>query len=158
MWTLVLLFYSIELLYSPPVRGAHGSESPVSVLEIIEPEPNREDVILYFAVTVPVPKTVGFSFSSEPAVFRRFFCGSDLISRFFGGFSRFRFGTIQNRRFRHSFGSKFFEPEPNHGSKIDGFGSDKFSPFRFRTVTADYDFGFNSKLPYFQSQRDILFY
>ena len=78
---------------------------------------------------------------SKPPVF----CGSGLISRFSGGFSRFWFETARNRRFWHGFGSKNFEPEPNHGSKIDGFGSDKFSRFQFGTVTDGYGFGFNRR-------------
>ena len=99
-------------------------------------------------------KTAGFGFGSEPAVFRWFFmvihgfeppvfCGSGLVSRFSDAFSQFRFGTVRNRLFRHGFGLKFFEPEPNHGSKIDGFSSDKFSWFRSETIIGGYGFGFN---------------
>ena len=105
-----------------------------------------------FAVTVSVPKTpVSVSVlnrwvSSGFLRFLRFrtpvFCGSSLISRFSDDFSRCWFETV---RFRHDFGLKIFEPEPNHGSKIDGFGSDKFSRFRFETVTSGYDFGFNRR-------------
>ena len=58
-------------------------------------------------------KTAGFG--SEPAVFHGseppIFCGFSLVSWFSGGFSRVR----------HRFGSKKFEPEPNHNLKIDGF-------------------------------------
>ena len=63
-------------------------------------------------------KTGGSDF--EPPIFRRFFTvftvlncrfpavlgGLGSVSRFFGGF-----------------GSGILEPEPNHGSKSDGFGS-----------------------------------
>ena len=64
-------------------------------------------------------KTAGF-----PAIFHGFkppvFCGS---------------GTVSVR--------KNFEPEPNHDLKIDSFGSDKFSGFRFGTVTDGYGYSFN---------------
>ena len=105
--------------------------SKVPVLEIAEPEPNHEGVSRFRFQNC----RFRFRFRNDgfPAVFftifngsgRSVFCGSGLVSRFFGGFSRFE----------HSFGSKFFEPEPNHSLKINGFGSDKFSRFRFGTVT-----------------------
>ena len=37
---------------------------------------------------------------------------------------RFRFRKLLNRNRTAGFGSKFFEPEPNHDSKIDGFSFD----------------------------------
>ena len=137
------------IIIGPAGRGAHGSgtdgyglEPPVSVLEIVEPEPNREGVSrLQFWF-----QNCRFRFRFRTGGFLRFrtasffavFCDSN-------GFSRFWFGTAQNRRFRHGFGSKSFEPEPNHGSRIDGFGSVKFSRFQFRTVTDGYGFGFNRR-------------
>ena len=112
-------------------------EPAVPILEIIEPEPNREGVSRLrfrfqnhrFRFRFRTGDFLAVFHGSEPSIFCEF-CGSGLISRFFGGFSRFR----------HGFGSKNFEPEPNHGSKIDGFGSDKFSRFRFGTVTNSYSF------------------
>ena len=88
----------------------------------------------------------GFGFGSELAVFPAVFygselpvfCDSGLISRFSDDFSRFRFGT-------GGLDSRIFEPEPNHGSKINGFSSEKFSRFRFGTVTGGYGFGFNRR-------------
>ena len=80
-------------------------EQPVPVLEIVEPEPNPEGVFHdYFSGS----KTASFGSSSEPAVFY--------------SFSRFQAAGFV--RCRPGFGSKFFEHEPNHGSKIDGFGSE----------------------------------
>ena len=75
----------------------------------------------------------------EPLVFH----GSSLVSRFSDSFSWFRFETIRNRWLRHGFGLKIIELEPNHSSKIDGFGSDKFSLFQFGTATSGYGFDFN---------------
>ena len=76
-------------------------EPPVPLLEFAEPEPNGGGVSRFrfrtgnFLVFFTV-----FHVSEPPA--------------WFPGF----------RRFRHGFGLKNFEPKSNHGSKIDGFGSE----------------------------------
>ena len=86
----------------------YSSEPPIPVLEIVEPESNREGVSRLRSDF----KTGGYGYGSgsEPPVFRQFFTvfqgseppifvifyGSSSVSRFSGGFSRFRSGTVRN--------------------------------------------------------------
>ena len=106
--------------------GGYGSESPVPVLETIEPESNCKGISrLRFRFPIGGFPMVFYGFHGfEPPVFAV---------------------PAWNRWFRHGFGSKNFEPEPNHGSQIDGFGSEKFSRFRFGIVTGGYGFDFNRR-------------
>ena len=58
----------------------------------------------------------GFDFDSEQTVFGRFFT---VLNRRFFAVSAWFHGFLA---IFHGFDSKIFELEPNHGSKIDGFG------------------------------------
>ena len=90
-------------------------EPAIPVLGKVELEPNREAILrlrFRFENRQFRFRTVDFQ-----TVFSRVrppeIGGFGSISWFSGGFSRFR----------HDFGSKILEPEPNHGSKSGGAGS-----------------------------------